>query len=63
MKRSTPTCTMRGVIEEHTTPEALSLVANVLTRQQNIDLVNKPGDDYNEYGFNMVTGVVAQAHQ
>jgi hypothetical protein len=28
-----PTCTLRGVLEEHTTPEALEMVANMLTKQ------------------------------
>ena len=28
-----PTCTIRGVLEEHTTPEALEMVANQLTKQ------------------------------
>jgi hypothetical protein len=28
-----PTCTLRGVLEEHTTPEALEMVVNMLTKQ------------------------------
>lgn len=28
-----PTCTLRGVLEEHTTPEALEMLANMLTKQ------------------------------
>lgn len=28
-----PTCTMRGVLEEHTTPEALEMLTNMLTKQ------------------------------
>lgn len=28
-----PTCTLRGVLEEHTTPEFLEMIANMLTKQ------------------------------
>jgi hypothetical protein len=28
-----PTCTLRGVLEEHTTPEALEMLTNMLTKQ------------------------------
>jgi hypothetical protein len=28
-----PTCTMRGVMEEHTTPESLEMLSNLLTKQ------------------------------
>ena len=28
-----PTCVLRGVLEEHTTPESLEMLSNVLTKQ------------------------------
>lgn len=33
-----PTCTLRGVLEEHTTPECLEMVANMLTKQAGSEL-------------------------
>ena len=33
-----PTCTLRGVLEEHTTPECLEMLSNMLTKQSGSEL-------------------------
>jgi hypothetical protein len=32
-KEDVPTCVIRGVLEDHTTPEALDMLSNSLTKQ------------------------------
>ena len=50
-----PTCTMRGVLEEHTTPEALEMISNLLTKQSGSTLHDSQVHVYDAVGHPVYT--------
>jgi len=45
-----PTCTLRGVLEKHTTPESLQMIANLLTKQSGSNLHDSQVHAYDAVG-------------
>lgn len=60
-----PTCVLRGVLEEHTTPEALEMTANLLTKQSGSALHDSQVHVYDAVGHPIYTknrnGCILQA--
>jgi hypothetical protein len=50
-----PTCTMRGVLEEHTTPECLEMVSSLLTKQSGSALHDSQVHVYDAVGHPIYT--------
>lgn len=50
-----PTCTLRGVLEEHTTPESLEMVAHSLTKQSGSALHDSQVHVYDAVGYPIYT--------
>lgn len=50
-----PTCTMRGVLEEHTTPECLEMVSNMLAKQSGSPLHDSQVHVYDAVGYPVYT--------
>lgn len=46
-----PTCTLRGVLEDHTTPEALEMLSNALTKQSGSALHDSQVHVYDAVGY------------
>ena len=50
-----PTCTMRGVLEPHTTPESLEMISNLLTKQSGSALHDSQVHVYDAVGYPIYT--------
>lgn len=50
-----PTCTLRGVLEEHTTPECLEMISNLLTKQSGSSLHDSQVHVYDAVGYPVYT--------
>lgn len=46
-----PTCTLKGVMEEHTTPECLEMIANLLTKQSGSPLHDSQVHVFDAVGY------------
>jgi hypothetical protein len=54
-KEDVPTCVMRGVLEDHTTPEALDMLSNALTKQSGSELHDSQVHVYDAVGHPVYT--------
>lgn len=50
-----PTCTMRGVMEDHTTPESLEMLSSILTKQAGSALHDSQVHAYDAVGYPVYT--------
>ena len=46
-----PTCTLRGVLEEHTTPESLEMLSNMLSKQSGSELQDSQVHVFDAVGY------------